>query len=342
VFTQQSKKWYKTGDTGTRGVRVVRGALQRVVQRAAVAAGAGALAVSLARSGATEELWRSVPTSSGADELVWALAAVAPIALVAAILPRTPERLRQRVRFLHRARRAEPSASEVRAQQVQRLLKAASTLEMHFQPIVDLRDGAVHGYEALARFHTDEELTPDVWFAQAAEVGMGIELELFAIRHVLRQLGDLPPEAYVAVNVSPAAVVSADFQSCFQGSPAGRIVVELTEHAEVADYDRLRTATGVRVAVDDAGSGFSSFRHILRLGPDIIKLDRELVCGLQEDPARRALCGSLVQFANEVGATIVAEGIEERDELDALLAAGVSHGQGFLLGRPEPCAAAAA
>ena len=327
-------------------MRVVTAALQRVAQRATVAAAGVAAALGLARSDASEDLWRAVPTSSAADEAFFALVVAAPLAGLASLLQRVPTLRRVGRRLIARDEPA-PTAAEVRAQQVQRLLKASEALEMHFQPIVDLRDGAVTGYEALARFRTDEDIPPNVWFAEAAAVGMGIELELFAIRHVLARLKDLPDGPYVAVNVSPAAVVSAEFQSCLQGSPADRIVVELTEHAEVTDYDRLSKAievaraTGVRVAVDDAGAGFASFRHILRLGPDIIKLDRDLVAGLQEDSARRALCGSLVQFANEVGATFVAEGIEERDELDALIAAGVCHGQGYLLGRPEPRLAAA-
>jgi EAL domain-containing protein (putative c-di-GMP-specific phosphodiesterase class I) len=117
-------------------------------------------------------------------------------------------------------------------------------------------------------------------------------------------------------------------------------VLELTEHASVGNYGRLADALdplrvrGVRVAVDDAGAGFASFRHILNLNPDIIKLDMALTRGIQADPVRRALASALVTFARELHAVIVAEGIETEAELKALRSLGVGYGQGFFLARP--------
>ena len=122
--------------------------------------------------------------------------------------------------------------------------------------------------------------------------------------------------------------------------PLERIVVEMTEHAPVGDYDGLNTAlqplrdAGARVAVDDAGAGFASLRHILLLAPDIIKLDISLTRGIDSDRSRRALSYALVAFARETQTTIVAEGIETEAELRALRDIGVTHGQGFLLARP--------
>lgn len=126
------------------------------------------------------------------------------------------------------------------------------------------------------------------------------------------------------------------------GEAPGRLAIELTEHAPVADYDALCEGLtplrrqGMQLVVDDAGAGFASLRHILRLAPDAIKLDRMLVGGIHRDRAKRALASALVAFTRDMGTTIIAEGIESREELDVLRELGVSHGQGFYLGRPLP------
>jgi EAL domain-containing protein (putative c-di-GMP-specific phosphodiesterase class I) len=123
---------------------------------------------------------------------------------------------------------------------------------------------------------------------------------------------------------------------------AHRVVLEVTEHAPVSDYGRLNgslgalRARGVRLAIDDAGSGFSSLQHILRLAPDFIKLDMALTRDVDNDLARRALAAALISFAAEIGAVIVAEGIETRAELETLRELGVRFGQGYYLARPEP------
>jgi EAL domain-containing protein (putative c-di-GMP-specific phosphodiesterase class I) len=131
-------------------------------------------------------------------------------------------------------------------------------------------------------------------------------------------------------------------------------VVELTEHQPDDDYAVLSDALGrlrdrgIRVAVDDVGSGFASFRHVTRVKPEILKLDRSLVCGIDEDPVRQSLAGAIVAFADEVGATVVSEGIESERELDCLMGLSVGCGQGFYIARPaqrvpdaEPVGAAA-
>ena len=91
---------------------------------------------------------------------------------------------------------------------------------------------------------------------------------------------------------------------------------------------------GVRLAVDDAGAGFASFRHILRLCPEYIKLDRTLIENIAEDPARRALAAAVVLFALEMGSAVVAEGVETLAELRTAQTLGIDAAQGFLLGRP--------
>jgi EAL domain-containing protein (putative c-di-GMP-specific phosphodiesterase class I) len=149
------------------------------------------------------------------------------------------------------------------------------------------------------------------------------------------------------LNFSPQTAVSDRLRDLLERADPSRIVVEVTEHAPVADYDELREALsglrerGVRLAIDDAGAGFASLRHIIRLDPDLIKLDITLTREIETDPVRQALAVALVSFAEHIGATVVAEGVESELELEALRRAGVRHAQGFLLGRPGPLAEAA-
>lgn len=218
---------------------------------------------------------------------------------------------------------------------------ATRSLETHFQPIVDLRSGTPIGAEALARFPDGHARSPDLWFAEAASVGLGVDLELTAVEMALEQIRSFPSGLYLSLNASVETIVSDDFRSVLDGVPAERIVLELTEHTPVTDYRefagkiaRLRSA-GVRLAVDDAGSGFSSFTHILNLKPDIIKLDISLTRGIDRDPARQALGRALLTFGLEAyRTTIVAEGIETPGELETLRSLGCPSGQGFILGRP--------
>ncbi len=210
-----------------------------------------------------------------------------------------------------------------------------------FQPIVDLSTGLVVGYEALARFPEAPGSSPDRWFAEAAEAGLLVELEVAAIRAALAEF-DAKDGLYVAFNLSPASVVSNLFTDALAGLDPERTVLEVTEHAQIGDYkllaERLRAfrAAGGRLAVDDAGAGFASLRHILLLHPDVIKLDVSLTSGIDADRAKRAMAAALISFATEMGMTMLAEGVETERELEALRGLGVRFGQGFYLGRPGP------
>lgn len=211
------------------------------------------------------------------------------------------------------------------------------------QPIVDLATGRVVGVEALARF--PDKRSPELHFAEAETNGSRMALELAAVRAGLRHLRALPGGAYLTLNVSPKTAASPRLAHALAGAPAERIVLELTEHAPVEDYPALETALaklrerGIRIAVDDAGAGFASMRHILALRPDVLKLDVSITHGINGDARRRELVRALVTFARATGCTLVAEGIETEDELHAVRALGVRCGQGFRLGRPERNAA---
>jgi EAL domain-containing protein (putative c-di-GMP-specific phosphodiesterase class I) len=213
---------------------------------------------------------------------------------------------------------------------------------MVFQPIVELASGTIVGAEALARFSATPQRTPDVWFAEAVEVGLDVALEMAAVSRALSHLADFPPEVYLSVNVSPRTLVSRELVEVFDLHSPEEVVVELTEHVQILDYNALAGALGrlrslgARFAVDDTGSGFSTLQHILRLGPEIIKLDRLLIHDIQANPAKRAMAAALVAFGRDTGTAVVAEGIETRPELDVLAGLGIAYGQGYYLGRPAP------
>ncbi|TML94627.1 MAG: EAL domain-containing protein [Actinobacteria bacterium] len=213
-------------------------------------------------------------------------------------------------------------------------------IDIEFQPVFDLADCRIVSLEALARFWTEPMRSPSAWFAEAAEVGLGVELELAAIRSALQRLDDFPPEVALALNVSPTTALDRRFCELLL-DVADRVVIEITEHAQVDDYEELQRALaplrqrGAQVAIDDVGAGFANLRHILRLAPDIVKLDLSLTQEISRDPAREALATSLVGFAEGVGASIVAEGISSDEDLAVLRALGVAYGQGFYLARPS-------
>ncbi len=211
-----------------------------------------------------------------------------------------------------------------------------------FQPIWNVAAGRPVGLECLSRFSATPSRTPDVWFNEAAETGLGIALELAAIRLALTALPSFPADVYLAVNASPQTIISDAFRELLVGLPTDRIVIEITEHAVVPDYDRLRDAllplrlSGIRLAVDDAGAGYASLQHILQLQPDLIKLDMGLTRNIDLDPARRALATALIGFARETGSCMIAEGVETMSELNTLRNLGVETAQGYYLGRPMP------
>jgi EAL domain-containing protein (putative c-di-GMP-specific phosphodiesterase class I)/CheY-like chemotaxis protein len=239
------------------------------------------------------------------------------------------------------ARRQSDEQLELRRTRIDRALSEESVLRVVGQPICALDTLACVGFEALARFHAPPKRGPDRWFAEASEVGLRAKLELVAVRRALERLDELPAAAFLSVNVSPETISSAAFRGLVETAPSDRIVIEITEHAPVTDYDELNAGLanvrglGVRLAIDDAGAGFASLRHILRLQPDFIKLDVSLVAGVENDPSQQALAVGLISFAEKIGATIVAEGIENESALAALRALGVEYGQGYFLGRPS-------
>jgi diguanylate cyclase (GGDEF)-like protein len=235
-----------------------------------------------------------------------------------------------------------PSIKQQRAE-IDSVLALERPITPVFQPLVDLASGRLIGYEALSRFDIEPRRSPDAWFNQAARCGRGLALEMAAIKAALATPGR-PPGTYLSLNFSPSALASPKIMAILPRNMSD-IVVEVTEH-ELASEDggleegiaKLR-ARGARIAVDDAGAGYAGLNQVMRVQPDVIKLDRSLIEGVHCDSAKAALVEFFVMFARRVGAGVCTEGIETLEELRTLINLGVSYGQGYLLGRPaEPWA----
>lgn len=213
---------------------------------------------------------------------------------------------------------------------------------MVLQPICELHDRRPVGFEALARFTMDPLSPPDRWFREAGEVGLLNDLERCTVGAALHTLPALARDVFLSVNVSPSALLDpALLDTILESGATERLVIEITEHAPVEHYETLGRAldvlrdAGVRVAIDDAGAGFASLRHILRLRPDLIKMDGELTRHVDTDRGQKALASALIAFARETGTSIVAEGLETSAQVSVLRSLGVELGQGFHLGRPS-------
>lgn len=259
----------------------------------------------------------------------------------------TPSSASELMREYVRSSRMIEEAKAKRRRREERLHQICELGQMRceFQPIVRLASGEVEMYEALTRFECPGEMSTLEWFEEAAELNMSVELELAAVAKAIdtvRRSGSEDIDIVVGLNVSPATLLDSRLAPTIEPLAGRRVVIEMTEHARVLDYALTKRALaklrerGVRLAIDDAGAGFASLRHILDLMPDLIKLDISLVRNIDTDAPRRALATGLITFAREIGAEIVAEGIETEAELDALTALGVGLGQGYYLARPAP------
>lgn len=212
-----------------------------------------------------------------------------------------------------------------------------------FQPIHELSSRNVVGVEALTRFVSDDGASADHWFNEAAAVGLGADLEFAALQAALIAAEQLPAHVYVALNLTPATCLDPRLRAFVEHSQLAvdRIVIELTERLAEDEYDPVVAALaplrlrGLRVAVDGAGAGFGSMSQVTHLSPDIIKLDRSLIAGIDHAAGQKTLGAAMVEFARQIGADLVAEGIETQAELTAVMELGMTCGQGYLLGRPS-------
>ncbi|WP_445166105.1 EAL domain-containing protein [Mycolicibacterium sp. Dal123E01] len=236
-----------------------------------------------------------------------------------------------------------PEAAEVEGLQAKldTLLTQPEALSAVFQPIVHLASGTAIAYEGLTRFPAALKLTPTQWFSAARRLGRGVALEHAALCAILAAARSIPGNRPVAVNLSPSAVLEPIIHDVLAAQDRA-LIVEITEHEpfpeDLAVGLMPLRERGIEVAVDDAGAGYASFAQLLRLRPDIIKIDGELIAGIDHDPGKRALATALTSLASELQAKLVAESVETSSQLDTLVHLGIEYGQGFHLGRPQPYA----
>ena len=212
--------------------------------------------------------------------------------------------------------------------------------DVAYQPVFELAGDRCVALEALARFHAPFGPPADT-IAAAETAGLGVELERAVMRRAYRILPRLAPGQFLALNASPAALLDiARGAGSGEDVPWSRIVVEVTEHSAIEAYAVLEEELaplrrrGLRIAVDDAGAGYASLRHVLELRPDFIKLDRWLIDGVADDSGRRAAVSAFVDLARELGSTVIGEGVERQEDLEALRELGLHAAQGYLLGGP--------
>ena len=225
-----------------------------------------------------------------------------------------------------------------------------------FQPIVTLATGELYEYECL--FRPQMPMLPQSISSvvQAAiNTDRGVELDTYIVATALERIGrleatareaGLPPRRY-AINLTPFSLLDKAFaapaladQVQAVGLATRQITIECTEQQSVPDIDQLQRQVralrrlGFGFAVDDAGAGYASFALIAALKPSVIKIDRDIVHGLNHDEAKQALVEAFVSFGRRIGAHLLAEGIERRADLAMLTSLGVELGQGYLLGKP--------
>lgn len=215
-----------------------------------------------------------------------------------------------------------------------------------WQPIISLSDSSTVGFEAFTWFPDDlVGWSPARYFTEAHAVGLGVDLELLAVRSAFADASYFPESTYISVNTTPGMITNGDFVSAFVRGPVSpdRVVLEMTEHIAIEDYESVTEATenlrslGVRLAVDGAGAGYSSFRHIVRMRPDIIKIDQTISNGISRDHRQRAVTAAIKLYADQVGSTtLLAEGIETAEDLAVMSDLGIDTGQGFYWGPPAP------
>jgi EAL domain-containing protein (putative c-di-GMP-specific phosphodiesterase class I) len=219
----------------------------------------------------------------------------------------------------------------------------ARTLVTAFQPIHDLGRGGVIAAEALTRFLWEPNgASADTWFRSAAAAGLGADLEFSALQAAVAAAQDLPRQLAVALNLSPAVCLDPRLPGLLAHSPLdpSRIMLEFTEPLRPDQLEPLLDvltplrASGLGLAVDEAGTDAASMRHIRSLRPDVIKIGRGLIGGIDADPSRQYLVADLVEFGRRTGAALAAVGIETDAELAVLTRLAVAAGQGHLLGRP--------
>lgn len=211
-----------------------------------------------------------------------------------------------------------------------------------FQPIFHIQNNKLWGYEALTRF-TNAQYTPDKIFEQADTLGLGSKLGVQVMACALEDGKSFSKSLIINLNATPELILSGALHELFAPyDDLSRYVLEITEHAIVEDYQEIHLAIdplrkkGMRLAVDDTGAGYASFRHILLLKPEIIKLDISLIRDIDQNEQKQALTAALVAFSRRGNHLLIAEGVETEAEMAVLRSLGVDLVQGYLFSKSLP------
>ena len=211
---------------------------------------------------------------------------------------------------------------------VREILTGERSFSMRFQSIANVFGPRVVGYEMLTRFDLPTNIGPDQIFLEADAIGLGAELEALILARAFKERRRVPRDCFVTVNVSPHLLGQPILRSVFDRDLSG-VVVELTEHVRIVDIDALRDsltwlrARGALIAMDDAGSGYAGLQMITQVRPDIVKLDRELVSGIDTDEVKALICASFGDFVGRLNGWLLAEGVETQAELARVVQIGV-------------------
>ncbi len=224
------------------------------------------------------------------------------------------------------------------AAQIARMIVDDALTVIH-QPIYDLTAWHLIGHECLMRHKANPEVSQQELLDQAQAAGRTLELELHIARKALATLDPAHPERFIAINVSPETLASPALGQVIPEGLASRLVIELNQQDTAAGSDQVRAAIEVLkerawVAVSANGAGFAGLQALVDLGPDIVKISPDFLAGVAADASRRALVKALVQFAADTGVTLIAQGVDTREDLQALRELGVRFAQGDVLGKP--------
>lgn len=228
-----------------------------------------------------------------------------------------------------------------RQQEMNDIIKS-KRYQILYQPIFEYSTKSVIGFEALTRFQENKisEDTEGV-FKIASAFGMAPQLELEVFKAAYEQFAPASDDQFLSVNLSPQTVESKAFCTRFPTLPKHPLVLELTEHEAVENYASLNkkldtlTRSGAKLAIDDVGSGYASFKHVVELNPEIIKIDANTIRGINEKKNKQGLIKAFVAYGSFTGTKIIAEGVETEAELDMLLSLGVKFFQGYLFSQPR-------
>jgi EAL domain-containing protein (putative c-di-GMP-specific phosphodiesterase class I) len=210
-----------------------------------------------------------------------------------------------------------------------------------YQPVVNLRTGRVVGLEAFARFRDGAGVDPRERLEEAQTVGLRRELEVAALFAAVEHVDLLPLGWFLAANLSPATLAWTQFLEEIDNLPLGRMWIEVNIRDEpTAWFGRFADiwpegSPRPQMALDDTGATSSSLKAIHQLEPDVVKVAPELIRGIDHRPDQHALVSTIGVFAKEVGAVLLAEGVESQAEADCLASLGVRLAQGFLFGAPD-------